>query len=219
MRWPARVNPELFVTAIACGGGGTSRGGTSTTWTGSSGVRPAARQPDGSRSLSARHYFQTNWYRQSFFTVHAAQKGRFLSETRMATNAFSRKQTTMHILGQWNRTAMSLFLTNDEEAILQSCWLLGDPSAIHKERANGVSGKPKIKSILHDVLHVRVWSDTSYRVCVYPKSINGVNEIKQHAISFTLFGTLVIFTMICDSSEKAPNRILSTGPRLRRYRV
>ena len=38
----------------------------------------------------------------------------------------------------------------------QSCWLLGDPSAIKKEWANGVSGKPnnfgvKMKSILHDV--------------------------------------------------------------------
>ena len=31
---------------------------------------------------------------------------------------------------------------------------------------------------------------TANRVCVYPKS---VNEIIQHAISFTLFGTLVIF--------------------------
>ena len=39
----------------------------------------------------------------------------------------------------------------------QSCWLLGDPSAIQKECANGVSGKPKnfgvkIKSVLHEVL-------------------------------------------------------------------
>ena len=31
------------------------RGGTSTMWTGSSGVRPDARHPDGSRSLSAGH--------------------------------------------------------------------------------------------------------------------------------------------------------------------
>ena len=30
-------------------------------------------------------------------------------------------------------------------------------------------------------------------VCVYPKSINGENEIMQHAISFAVFGTLVIF--------------------------
>ena len=29
-------------------------------------------------------------------------------------------------------------------------------------------------------------------VCVYPKSINGVNEIIQHAISFALFRSLVI---------------------------
>ena len=33
---------------------------TSTTWTGSSGVRPGARQPDGSRSLSAGHKGWTN---------------------------------------------------------------------------------------------------------------------------------------------------------------
>ena len=35
--------------------GGTSNGGTSTTMTGSSGVRPDARQPGGSRSLSTGH--------------------------------------------------------------------------------------------------------------------------------------------------------------------
>ena len=36
-----------------------------------------------------------------------------------------------------------------------------------------------------------------YASCfIYPKSINGVNEIIQHAISFTLFGTLVIFGRI-----------------------
>ena len=35
-------------------------GGTSTTWTGSSRVRPAARQPDGSRSLSGRHIAKRN---------------------------------------------------------------------------------------------------------------------------------------------------------------
>ena len=33
----------------------TNKGGTSSTWTGSSGVRPDARQPDGSRSLSTGH--------------------------------------------------------------------------------------------------------------------------------------------------------------------
>ena len=39
----------------------------------------------------------------------------------------------------------------------QICWLLGDPLAIQKEWANGMSGTPnnfgvKIKSILHDVI-------------------------------------------------------------------
>ena len=51
-----------------------------------------------------------------------------------------------------NRTAMTLFLTNDEEAIYcQRCWFFGDPSAMQNEWVNGVSSNPenfgvKIKS-------------------------------------------------------------------------
>ena len=41
------------------------------------------------------------WERQLFITVHAAQKDSLLSEARMAIYAFSMKDTTMHILGQW----------------------------------------------------------------------------------------------------------------------
>ena len=84
-------------------------------------------------------------------------------------------------------------------------WLLGIGNA---KRVGQwcVSGKPKnfgvkIKSIVYDVLGDTCpsrprWSDTSYiynNVCVYPKSVNGVNEILQHAISFRLFETLILF--------------------------
>ena len=61
------------------------------------------------------------------------------------------------------------------------------------------------------------------RASVYPKSVNGVTEIIQHAISFTLFGTLVglifgttHYVLLPTGQERAPNRILSMGPRLRR---
>ena len=77
--------------------------------------------------------------------------------------------------------------------------------------------------ILHDVGPIRRYMSKygpipDNHVFVYPKSINGVNEIVQHAISFTLLGTLVIFgtpcTMICDRREieGPPNRTLSMGP-------
>ena len=39
-----------------------------------------------------------NWYRQFFITFHAAQNYRLLSAARMATGAFSRKNTTMRII-------------------------------------------------------------------------------------------------------------------------
>ena len=39
----------------------------------------------------------------------------------------------------------------------------------------------------------RIWTRLSKPKSVYPKSVNGENEITQHAISFTLFGTQVIF--------------------------
>ena len=45
------------------------------------------------------------------------------------------------------------------------------------------------------------------------KTVNAVNEITQHAISFKLFGTLVIFGK---HHSWAPNEILFMGPRVRR---
>ena len=61
------------------------------------------------------------------------------------------------------------------------------------------------------------------RASVYPKSENGVTEIILHAISFTLFGTLVglifgttHYVLLPTGQGRAPNRILSMGPRLRR---
>ena len=52
---------------------------------------------------------------------------------------------------------------------------------------------------------------------VYPKSVNGLNEITQHAISLTLLGTHVILgTPRCDYSvtgqTRAPHEIVSMGP-------
>ena len=55
--------------------------------------------------------------------------------------------------------------------------------------------------------------------CLSQVSVNGVNEIIQHVISFTLFGAHVIFeTPRCDYSVTgqtwAPHEILSMGPRV-----
>ena len=62
----------------------------------------------------------------------------------MVTDAFSWKTLPCTFWGNGNRTAIALLLTNDEEAIgCQSFWLFGDPSAMQKEWANGVSGNPK----------------------------------------------------------------------------
>ena len=93
--------------------------------------------------------------------------------------------------GHENRTATAMLLPNDEEAIFSKFLVVGDPSAMQKEWANDVSGKPKnfgvkIKSILHDVLcHNRVFMSEygpipANHVCVYPKSVHGVNAITQH---------------------------------------
>ena len=133
-----------------------------------------------------------------------------LTVARMATCIFPETKPCT-FWGYGNRTAMALLLADDEEAVLSK--LLGYPLAMQKKCANGVSGKPKnfgvkIKSILHDVLGdtcpstVRPIQDN--HVCVYCKSVNGVNEIIQHAISFTLFGILVIFgTPHCDFRRNA----------------
>ena len=54
---------------------------------------------------------------------------------------------------------------------------------------------------------------------VYSMSVNGVNAIIQHAMSFTLFGTLVIFETphydyFITGQTVVPNEILSMGPRV-----
>ena len=54
---------------------------------------------------------------------------------------------------------------------------------------------------------------------VYSMSVNGVNAIIQHAMPFTLFGTLVIFETphydyFITGQTVVPNEILSMGPRV-----
>ena len=68
-------------------------------------------------------------------------------------------------------------------------------------------------------LNTMIWTRLSKPKSVYPTSVTGVNEIIQHAISFTLFGTHVIFeTPRYDYSVTgqtgAPHEILSMGPRV-----
>ena len=97
---------SFFITTIAGEGAGTS-----TTWTGSSEVRPDARQPDGSRSLSARRSQQREW-----------QQAYFLGNTLPCTFR------AMEIERQW-----LCFSPTTKKPSRQSCWLLGDPSAMQKE--------------------------------------------------------------------------------------
>ena len=97
---------SFFVTTIAGEGVGTS-----TTWTGSSEVRPDARQPDGSRSLSARRYQQREW-KQAYFL------GNTLPCTFRA----------MEIERQW-----FCFSPTMKKPSRQSCRLLVDPLAMQKK--------------------------------------------------------------------------------------
>ena len=102
---------SFFVTTTACEGVGTSCGGTSTTWTGSSGVRRDSLQLDGSSSLSSGHI------------AKRADIGNPSSQS------MPPKRTVCYVLGNTlpctlygygNRTAMVLLLTNDEEACILS---------------------------------------------------------------------------------------------------
>ena len=155
-----------FIFLIYCSltttgeGGGTSSGGTSTTWTSSpAGVRPDARQPDAARSLSARHIVKRTEIRNS--SSRSASSKRTVSH-------LQREWQQAHFLGNtlpctfWSHIYIKrqwlCFSPTMKKPSCQSCWLLGDPSAIQKDCANGVglSGKPnnfgvKMKSISHGV--------------------------------------------------------------------
>ena len=110
----------------------------------------------------------------------------------------------------------------------KNCWLLDDPSTMQKEWANGVSGKPKnfgvkMKSTLPGVLGHTCPSRAMVRyqliVCVCLSQVSKTAPI-QHAIIIvqTIQNTRNIrdttLSMIFDRPERAPNRILSMGPRL-----
>ena len=137
----------------------------------------------------------------------------------MATGEFCRKHTrtyhahsgAMEIERQWLCLSPTM-----KKPYRQSCWLLGDPSAMQKEWANGDIAWC-IRSYMSECGPI-----PAIHVCVYPKSVNGVvakwNNTTHHIIH-TLWNTRNIRkdipTMICDRPERAPNRILSMGPRLR----
>ena len=135
MRWPARVGPKIqsfFVTTTTGEGGGTSSGGTSTTWTGSPEVRPDARQPDAVRSLSARHIAKRTEIRNSS-SRFASSKG--------TVSHLQREWKQAHFLGNtlpstfWShriKRQWLCFSPTMKKPSCQSCWLLGDPSAIQK---------------------------------------------------------------------------------------
>ena len=99
--------------------GGTSNGGASTTWTG---------------IVQELDLTLDNPTVCALITVHAAQKGSLLLAARMATDVFSLKDTTMHILGNGNRTALCLALLLNKP-YCQSCWLFGDPSAMQNRQS------------------------------------------------------------------------------------
>ena len=73
-------------------------------WTGSSGVRPDARQPDRPRSLSTGH-IANRTENDNYSSRHGPSccpKGPFaISSDNGNIRLFSDKNTTMHILGQW----------------------------------------------------------------------------------------------------------------------
>ena len=68
-----------------------------------------------------------------------------LSAARIATGACARKNKSMHILGLWksNGKGSSCFSTPMKKPNGQICCLFGDPLAMQKEWANGVSGNLK----------------------------------------------------------------------------
>ncbi len=95
---PGNINGDAVDVAPPVPGssGGTSSGETITTWTDSSGVRPNARQPDGSHFLSAGHIVK----RTIFHHGPCRPIGPFaVSRENGNRRIFSEKNTTMHMLG------------------------------------------------------------------------------------------------------------------------
>ena len=81
----------------------------------------------------------------------------------------------------------------------QSCWLFGDPQAMQKEWAGGVSSNPKnfgMKIKSHEKTHLM----RAYII----HTIRNTRNIRKTTL------------LICDRLDRGPNGILSTGPRVRR---
>ena len=147
---------SFFVTNAAGEGGGISSGGTCTTWTDSSGVRPTLDNP------ADRAIFQLGTLLsqlRSAILHHglcrpkgpiaiSSENGnrRIFSETHYHAHSGA-----MEIERQW----LSFLPTTKSHLVKDAgCWAIH--RQMQKEWVNGVSGKPKnfgvkIKSILHEV--------------------------------------------------------------------
>ena len=114
--------------------GGTNKGGTSTTWTGSSGVRPDARQPYGSRSLSTEQI--ANQTENGNYSSRSMPPKRTVcyQQREWQQTHFLWKTLPCTVWGNGNRTAMALLLANDEEAILSKLlvvrWSIGNAERV-----------------------------------------------------------------------------------------
>ena len=148
---------SLFVTTTAGQYGGTNSGGTRTTWTGSRSrrltpVNPTDRAifqlgilPSEVRSAILHH----GPCRPKVSFAISSENG---NRCMFPETHYHAHSGAMEIERQW-----LCFSPTMKKPSRQRCWLFGDPSAMQKEWANGVSRKPKnfgvkIKSILHDVM-------------------------------------------------------------------
>ena len=108
-------------------------------WTGSLGVKPDARQPNGSRSRLGGHIAKRTEIGSSSSRYMSLKSTVCYQQREWQAAHFRGKRHYVRCIfwGYGIRTAIALFLTSDEETILSK--LL----ALHNEWATGVSGNPK----------------------------------------------------------------------------
>ena len=93
----SQIQSLNFVTTTLSEGGGSMQHHA---WTGSPIVRPDARQPDGWRSLSARHIAKlSETGNPSSLSMPPKRTVCYQQREWQQSCAFSRKHTTMHMLG------------------------------------------------------------------------------------------------------------------------
>ena len=124
--------------------GGTSNGGTSTTWSGRSGVIDLTLDNPTDRALFQLGRLPTKLRTAIIHHGPCRPKGQFAIR---GENGNIRIFYEIHYHAHSGAKEIELqwlcFSPTMKKPYCQSCWLFGDPQAMQKEWAGGVSGNPK----------------------------------------------------------------------------